>query len=139
MIGTRLVATCAVGVCLLAGCTADRDTDIAPDSAMDVTVSVVTDVPMTVWFDSRQRSRSGMVGDGLAPTPVELSPERPSVVVPVPYEHGHWVWVRVAGPPDRPEGTAVACELRAANGRIVTADASDPLARTDGAACGGSD
>lgn len=138
MIGRRLAATCAIGSFLLGGCAADRDTDIAPDSAMDVTVSTVTDVPMTVWVDSRLRSRSGMVGDGLDPTPVELSPERPAVVLPVPYERGYWMWVRVAAP-DRPDGTVVACELRAADGRVLSADATDPLGPpTDEAACSGS-
>ena len=135
---TRLVAAGAVGVCLLGGCTAERGTDIAPDSALTVTVSATTDVPMTVWVDSRLRSRSGMAGDGLAPTPVDLSPQRPAVVLPVPYEHDYWTWVRVASP-DRPDGTVVACELRAADGRVLSVDATDPLGPpTDEAACAGS-
>lgn len=136
---TRLVTAGAVGVCLVGGCTATRGTDIAPDSALTVTVSAATEVPMTVWVDSRLRSRSGMAGDGLAPTPVELSPERPAVVLPVPSEHDYWMWVRVAGPPDRPDGIVVACELRAADGRVLSADATDPLGPpTDEAACAGS-
>ncbi|MFC5063350.1 hypothetical protein [Actinomycetospora atypica] len=133
---TRLAATCAVAVCLLAGC-AD-DTTTATDSAMSLTVSTVTDTPMVVWFDTRMRSRSGMLGRSLDPTPVALSPQRPSVVLPVPYERGYWLWVRVAGPPDRPAGTVVGCELRAADGRVLAVDASDPLGPpTDGAACAG--
>ncbi len=127
---------CAVGVCLLVGCAVDT----ASTPAMNLTVSTVTDAPMTVWFDVRQRSEAGLAGRGLPPVPVELSPEHPSVVLPVPYDHGYWMIARVAGPPDRPTGTIVGCELRAADGRVLAVDATDPLAPpTDGASCAGAD
>jgi hypothetical protein len=121
---TRLAATCAVGVCLLVSCAVDT----ASASPMNLTVSTVTDAPVTVWFDVRQRGESGQAGRGLPPTPVELSPEHPSVVLPVPYDHGYWLRVRVAGPSDRPTGTTVGCELHAADDRVLAVDATDPFA-----------
>jgi hypothetical protein len=132
---TRLAVTCAVGACVVGGC-ADT-TPTAPP--MDLTVSAVTDVPMTVWFDTRQRGRSGQAGDDLPPTPVELSPGHPSAVVAVPHEAGYWLLVRVAGPPDRPVGVTLGCELRAPDGRVLAVDATEPLAPpTDDANCSGS-
>lgn len=128
-----LAAACGAGVLLLTGCTAD-----ASDAAMTLTVSAVTDEPVTVWFDTRQRSESGLTGEGVDSTPVELSPQRPSVALPVPYERGNWLWARVAGPHDGPPGTVVGCELRTANGRVISADVSDPLRpSSDEAACAG--
>jgi hypothetical protein len=125
---------CAVGACLLAGCA--RDT--ATGSAMNLTVSTVTDAPVTVWFDVRQRSQAGQAELGLAPSPVELSPEHPTVVLPVPYEPGSWLRARVALPYDRPAGTTVGCELRATDGRVLAADATDPFdPPTDDAYCAG--
>ncbi len=140
----RLAATCGAGLCLLAGCTADAADTIDPrvgaaaGSGMTLTMSAETDEPMTVWFDTRQRSESGLVGEGVDATPVELSPQRPAVVVPVPHARGNWLWARVAGPPDRPEGSVVRCELRSPTGRVGAVDASAPLAPPPGeAACAG--
>ncbi|GAA4829367.1 hypothetical protein GCM10023201_16030 [Actinomycetospora corticicola] len=139
-----LAATCGAGVCLLTGCApatgirtdADVGTDTRP--AMTLTVSAETDEPTTVWFDTRQRNPSGLQGEGVDATPVELSPQRPAVVLPVPYEHGNWLWARVAGPPGRPAATVVRCELRSAAGAVVDVDASDPLGPPPGeAACAG--
>jgi hypothetical protein len=133
---TRLAGTCAVGVCLLAGCALDTGTA----SPMNLTVSTVSDAPVTVWFDVRQRGVSGEAGRGIAPTPVELSPQHPSVVLPVPYDRGSWLWARVAGPSDRPAGITVGCELRATDGRVLAVDATDPFAPpTDDAACAGAE
>jgi hypothetical protein len=133
---TRLAATCAVGVCLLGGCAFDTGTP----SAMNLTVSTVTDAPMTVWFDVRQRGESGQAGRGISPTPVELTPQRPSVVLPVPYDRGSWLRARVAGPSDRPATITVGCELRATDGRVLAVDATDPFdPPTDDASCAGAE
>jgi hypothetical protein len=129
-----LAACCGAGLCLLTGCSADT----GADSAMTVTVSAVTDAPTLVWFDTRERHPSGIRGRGLDPTPVELSPQRPSADLPVPHDRGNWIWVRVAGP-DRPPGSTIGCRLRTTDGRVLAADATDPLGPpTDEAACGGS-
>ncbi|WP_018330215.1 hypothetical protein [Actinomycetospora chiangmaiensis] len=119
-----LVAACGAGACLLSGCSADA---AAVGPPMTLVVSAVTDRPMTVWFDTRQRTPSGLVGEGVDATPVELSPERPAAVVTVPYARGNWLWARVSGPSDAPEGSAVACELRSRAGRVLDAHASDPF------------
>jgi hypothetical protein len=132
---TRLAPT-AIGVCLLAGCA----TDTATASEMSLTVSTVTDAPVTVWFDVRQRGESGAARRGISPTPVELSPEHPSVVLSVPYDRGSWLRARVAGPSDRPAGTIVGCELRATDGRVLAVDATDPFdPPTDDAYCAGAE
>ncbi|MCD2187361.1 hypothetical protein [Actinomycetospora soli] len=131
---TGLAALCGAGACLLAGCAAV--TDSGPPNTL--TVSAETGTPMTVWFDVRQRSPSGLTGEGIDATPVELSPERPTAVLPVPHENGNWVWARVAGPPDRNPRTTLSCELRAPDGRVFAVDATDPLGpSSDEAACGG--
>lgn len=134
---TRLAATCAVGACVAAGCAQDT-TPTA--STMGLTVSTVTDAPVTIYFDARQRSRAGLAERGVPPTPLELSPEHPSAVLTVPYDRGSWLRVRVAGPPDRPSGTTVGCELRATDGRVLSVDATDPIdPPTAVASCAGSE
>jgi hypothetical protein len=136
----RLAAACGAGLCLLTACAGDPQPDPLVDTGppMTLTVSAVTDAPVTVWFDSRQRTPSGLVGDGVDSTPVELTPQRPAAVVSVPYRSGNWLLARVSGPPDRPVTTVVGCELRSATGRVVAADAADPFGPPPGeAACAG--
>ncbi|NMO88305.1 hypothetical protein [Actinomycetospora sp. TBRC 11914] len=129
--------SCAAAACVVGGC-ASGTTPTGP--TMDVTVSTMTDAPVTIYFDARQRGRSGVAGRGVPPTPVELSPERPSAVVTVPYDPGSWLRVRVAGPADRPTGHIVGCELRATDGRLLAVDATDPFDPPDeDASCAGSE
>jgi hypothetical protein len=107
---------------------------------MALTVSTVTDRAVTVYVDTHEKKASGFAGRSSGPTPVELSPQHPSVVLPVPYDPGGWLRARVAGPPDRPAGITVGCELRAGDGRLLAADAtnpSDPV--TEDASCAGAD
>lgn len=133
----RLAATGAAGVCVVGGCALDTT---ATASAMDVTVSTVTAAPVTIYFDTRERGESGQAGRNIPPTPVELSPQHPSVVLAVPYDRGYWLRVRVAGPSDRPAGITVGCELRATDGRILAVDATDPFdPPTDVASCAGAE
>lgn len=128
-----LAATSAAGVCVLGGCSSG-----ATASAMDLTVSAVTDAPVTVYFDTVERGQSGEAGRDIPSTPVELSPQHPSVVLPISHDPGYWLWVRVAGPPDRPAGMTVGCELRSADGRVLAVDSTDPFdPPTDDASCAG--
>jgi hypothetical protein len=132
---TRLAVSCAAGLRVLAGC-ADGPADTS--STMSLTVSAATDVPVTVYFDTREQDPSGLVGPSSGPTPVELSPERPSAVVAVPYDRPDWLQARVQASPDRPAGITVGCRLRAADGRVLDEDATgphDPV--TDDAGCAG--
>ncbi|GLZ52612.1 hypothetical protein [Actinomycetospora sp. NBRC 106378] len=125
---------CGAGACVLSGCAAVTD----PGPPLTLTVSAVTPAPMTVWFDVRERSPSGLNGPSVDATPVELTPAHPSAVVPVPRRAGNWVWTRVAGPADRNPRTILSCELRAPDGRVLAVDATDPLGpSSEDAACGG--
>ena len=121
-------------MCLVGGCALDT----TAASAMNVTVSTVTDAPVTIYFDTRERGASGQAGRDTPSTPVHLSPQHPSVALTVPYDPGYWLMVRVAGPPDRPVGMTLGCELRARDGRVLAVDATDPFdPPTQGASCAG--
>lgn len=134
---SALIGACVVAGCSVGGCGAGA---AAPGSGMTVTVSAVTDRPVTVYVDTHQQGASGFAGRSSGPTPVELSPARPTAVVPVPYDSGDWLRARVAGPPDRPASITVGCELRAGNGRFLAADATSPSdPATEDASCAGAD
>lgn len=131
----RLAATCAACTCVVGGC-ALGTTPTAP--TMGLTVSAVTDAPVTIYYDAHQQRESGLAGRGVPPTPVELSPQHPSAVLAVPYDPGSWLQVRVAGPSDRPESLTLGCELRATDGRLLAVDATDPFGPpTQDASCAG--
>ncbi len=130
-----LAVSCAAGLWVLAGC-ADGPADTS--STMSLAVSAATDVPVTVYVDTRQQDPSGLVGPSSGPTPVELSPQRRSAVLAVPYDRGDWLQARAQASPDRPAGITVGCQLRAADGRVLDEDTTDPLGPvTDDAACAG--
>jgi hypothetical protein len=105
---------------------------------MTVTVSAVTDRPVTVYVDTHEQKVSGLAGPSSGPTPVELSPQRPSAVVSVPYDSGDWLLARVAGPTDRTTDLVVGCELRTGDGRLLAADVTTPSdPPTQDASCAG--
>jgi hypothetical protein len=127
---------CLAGVCVVAGCALDP----ATVSAMNLTVSTATDAPVTVYFDVHERGGSGQAGRSVPSTRVELSPQRPTVVLSVPYDPGYWLRARVAGPPDRPASITVGCELRALDGRVLAVDATNPFdPPTEDASCAGAE
>lgn len=136
---TVLGVLCGAGACL-AGCADSTALGSPAPSSMVVTVSAVTDVPVTIYVDTHQQAPGGFAGPATGPTPVEVSRNHPSVTLPVRYDPGDWLRVRVAGRPDRPEGVTVGCELRAADGRVLDQDVHDPDERgADVAACAGAD
>ena len=133
---TTLIAMCLAGVCVAGGC----DLDPTATSAMELTVSTVTGAPVTLYFDVHERGENGQAGRSVPATRVDLSPQQPAVVLPVPYDRGYWLQARVAGPPDRPVGTSVGCELRASDGRVLAVDATDPFGPPDeDAGCAGAE
>jgi hypothetical protein len=132
---TTLLAMCLAGACAVGGC----GLDTTATSPMELTVSSVTGAPMTLYFDVHERGENGQAGRAIPATRVDLSPHQPAVVLPVPYDRGYWLEARVAGPPDRPVGTSVGCELRASDGRVLAVDATDPFGPpTEDAGCSGS-
>ncbi|MDN5919936.1 MAG: hypothetical protein L0I76_33370 [Pseudonocardia sp.] len=103
-------------------------------------MSTTTDRPVTIYFDTHEEGAPGLAVRSGGPTPLELSPRHRSTVVSLPYDHGDWLRVRVAAPPDRPAGITVGCELRATNGRLVARDATSPTdPPTTVASCAGAD